>query len=65
MNNLFSWARAQLNERKVEPNSALGRLLGYLLNHEKELTLFLRKAGVPVDSNEVERLLKEMIRYRK
>ena len=65
MNNLFSWARAQLNERKVEPNSALGRLLGYLLNHEKELTLFLRKAGVPIDSNEVERLLKEMIRYRK
>jgi hypothetical protein len=65
MNDLFSWARAQLNERKVEPNGALGKLLGYLLNHEKELTLFLRKAGVPIDSNEVERLLKEMIRYRK
>lgn len=65
MNDLFSWARAQLNERKVEPNSALGKLLGYLLNHEKGLTLFLRKAGVPIDSNEVERLLKEMIRYRK
>lgn len=65
MSTLYDWARSQLNERKVEPNSALGKLLIYLLNHEPELTLFLRKAGVPIDSNEVERLLKEMIRYRK
>lgn len=65
MSDLYDWARAQLNERNVEPNSALGKLLRYLLNHEQELTLFLRKAGVPIDSNEVERLLKEMIRYRK
>lgn len=65
MNNLYDWARTQLNDRKVEPSSALGKLLAYLLNHEKELTLFLRKPGVPIDSNEVERLLKEMIRYRK
>lgn len=65
MQSLFDWARSQLNERHVEPNSALGKLLLYLLNHELGLTLFLRKANVPIDSNEVERMLKEMIRYRK
>jgi len=65
MNQLYEWANRQIRDRKVEPNSVLGRLLQYLLNHEKGLTLFLRKPDVPIDSNEVERRLKEMIRYRK
>ena len=65
MEALFNGARELLNQDKVEPNSVLGKTLQYLLNHEFGLTLFLRKAGVPLDSNEVERVLKEMIRYRK
>ncbi len=65
MDELFEWARSLLEQKKAEPNSVLGKLLKYLLNHEDGLTLFLRKAGVPIDSNEVERMLKEMIRYRK
>ena len=65
MDELFAWTRTQLETRQVEPNSAVGAVLKYILNHEAGLTLFLRKAGVPIDTNEVERQLKEMIRYRK
>jgi len=36
-----------------------------MLNHWHKLTLFLVIAGVPLDNNEVERLLKVVIRYRK
>lgn len=35
----------QFDKRLVEPNSALGGALRYLLNHWSGLTLFLRKAG--------------------
>jgi hypothetical protein len=36
-----------------------------LLNHWQKLTLFLEKAGVPVDNNIVERALKKAILHRK
>jgi hypothetical protein len=39
--------------------------LRYLLKHWNELTLFLRKAGAPLDNNVCERALKRAIRHRK
>ena len=57
--------RSQFDERLVEPNSGLGRAISYLLNHWHKLTLFLEKAGVPVDNNIVERALKKAILHRK
>jgi hypothetical protein len=35
----------------VEPNSGLGKAISYLLNHWTRLTLFLEKAGAPLDNN--------------
>jgi hypothetical protein len=36
-----------------------------MLAHWNELTLFLRKAGAPLDNNVVERALKRAIRHRR
>jgi transposase len=46
---LHGWLEVQLVERKVEPNSGLGKAITYLLRHWKALTLFLREAGAPLD----------------
>jgi hypothetical protein len=62
---VHAWLEAQFAERKVEPNSGLGQAISYLLKHWEKLTLFLRKAGVPLDNNIVERALKKAILHRK
>ena len=65
MENLQAWLETQFDERLVEPNSGLGQAISYLLNHWQKLTLFLEKAGVPLDNNIVERALKKPILHRK
>jgi transposase len=65
MDKLHSWLEAQLAERKTEPNSGLGQSISYLLRHWQPLTLFLRKAGAPLDNNLVERSLKRAVLHRK
>jgi transposase len=65
MEKLHAWLGAQFEERKVEPNSGLGKAISYLLRHWEKLTLFLREAGVPLDNNIVERALKKAILHRK
>lgn len=65
MQGLHKWMNEQFEQRKVEPNSGLGQALRYLLKHWSELTLFLRKAGAPLDNNICERALKRAIRHRK
>lgn len=62
---LRSWCVAQLDERRVEPNSGLGQAIRYCLKHWERLTLFLRVAGAPLDTNIVERALKKAILHRK
>ncbi len=65
MQGLHQWMNEQFAQRKVEPNSGLGQALRYMLKHWSELTLFLRKAGAPLDNNICERALKRAIRHRK
>jgi transposase len=65
MKKLHDWLEAQFQEKKVEPNSGLGKAITYLLNHWEKLTLFLREAGAPLDNNIAERALKKAIRHRK
>jgi transposase len=65
MEQLHHWLEAQFAERNTEPNSGLGKAITYLLRHWKALTLFLRKAGTPLDSNIVERALKRAVLHRK
>jgi transposase len=65
MSTLHAWFEAQFAEKKVEPNSGLGEAITYALRHWDRLTLFLRQAGAPLDSNIVERALKKCILHRK
>ena len=59
------WMNAQIAERKVEPNSGLGRAISYMTHHFHKLTLFLRVPGAPLDNNLCERALKKAILHRK
>jgi transposase len=65
MGQLQQWLAAQLEEKKVEPNSGLGGAIGYLLKYWDRLTLFLRQAGAPLDNNVCERALKKAILHRR
>lgn len=65
MTDLEQWLEVQLEQRKVEPNSALGEAIGYMQKHWKKLTLFLRVPGAPIDNNVCERALKKAILHRK
>ena len=65
MKKLHIWLKWQLEEKKVEPNSGVGQAISYLLNHWKELTLFLRVSKAPLDNNICERALKRAILHRK
>lgn len=62
---LHGWLEAQFAERRVEPNSGLGKAITYLLRHWKPLTLFVRQAGAPLDNNLCERALKRAVLHRK
>jgi transposase len=65
MEELHAWLVRQFDQRLVEPNSALGGAIQYLLRHWEPLTLFLRQAGAPLDNNLCERALKKAILHRK
>jgi transposase len=65
MEQLHDWLAEQLDQKRTEPNSALGGAIGYMLKHWEKLTLFLRQAGAPLDNNVCERALKKAILHRK
>ena len=65
MEELHAWMQAQFDEKKVEPNSGLGKAFTYMLKHWEPLTLFLRVPGAPLDNNIVEQSLKMVIRHRR
>ena len=65
MEGLEGWMREQFSERKVEPNSGLGKSITYMQRHWKALTLFLQHPGAPLDNNVCERALKLAVLHRK
>ena len=65
METLHAWLGAQFDERKVEPNPGLGTAISYLLKYRDRLTLFLRRAGAPLDNDVCERALKKSILHRR
>ena len=65
MEKLRTWCTRQFDDRLVEPNSALGDAIAYLLDHWEKLTLFLREPGAPLDNNICEQVLKRAILHRK
>lgn len=62
---LREWIDKQSGERRVEPNSSLGKAFAYLTKHWEGLTRVLTVEGAPLDNNVVERALKLAILNRK
>jgi hypothetical protein len=65
INELKDWCHAQRDGHIVEPNSNLGKAIGYMIRHWDALTLFLKQPGAPLDNNICERALKKAILHRK
>jgi hypothetical protein len=65
MTELKAWMEAQLAEKKVEPNSGLGKAIAYMIRHWTPLTMFLHVPGAPIDNNLAERVLKLVVLSRK
>jgi hypothetical protein len=65
LDELKAWLDKQLEDRLVEPNSALGQAITSMQNHWQTLTRFLSIPGAPLDNNLGERALKLFIRQRK
>lgn len=65
MEELKAWCEEQLAQKKVEPNSGLGKAINYMLKRWEELTRFLHIPGAPLDNNLVERALKPAVLHRK
>ena len=65
MDGLKKFCDDLIHEKKVEPNSSLGKAIAYMNNHWKEFTLFLRVPGVPLTNNSGERLIKRSVLNRK
>jgi transposase len=64
MDGLKGWLDQQIDDHLVEPNSALGKAIGYMQKHWETLTRFLSVPGAPLDNNLAERALKLFIRQR-
>jgi hypothetical protein len=65
MTELETWMREEIEQRKVEPNSGLGKAFAYMRKRWKTLTRFLEVAGAPITNNIVERALERAIVHRK
>jgi transposase len=65
MGELKRWMDEQVAEKKVEPNSSLGKAIDYFLQHYEGLSAYLRHAGAPIDNNESERILRPVVIIRK
>ena len=65
MEKLAEWMQVQFAERRVEPNSTLGKAILYMQKRWDALTAFLRLPGAPLDNNVCERVLKKAILHRK
>lgn len=65
MNDLHTSLKKMIEEKTVEPNSALGGAISYMCKHWKPLTRFLEVPGAPLDNNVCEQVLKRAIMHRK
>jgi hypothetical protein len=64
MGEIEAWMRAQFAQKRIEPNSGLGKAIDYMLSRWSTFTLFLRVPGAPLTNNICERALKAAIRHR-
>jgi len=65
MNEIKSWGEGLLESNEVEANSSLGKAIQYFIKYFVGLSAFCRIEGAKIDNNEMESMLKLVIRGRK
>ncbi len=65
MEELREWMEGEMAEKKVEPNSSLGKAVKYFLKNYSGLSAFLGHGEAPLDNNQAERALKPVVMIRK
>lgn len=65
MEALHAWMINELATKRAEPNSGLGHAYNYMLKRWQKFTVFLHKAGAPIENNIAERTLKKAICHRR
>lgn len=59
------WGETHLSEGSIEENSGLGKAIRYFIKHYAGLSCFCRISGVKLDNNQIEAMLKIVVRDRK
>lgn len=54
----FAWCEQQLTDNSLLPDNPLIKAVGYVLNRQSELRVFLEDPDVPMDTNHLERALR-------
>ena len=65
MDELKKWLDAAFKDKKIEPNSSLGKGIKYMQRHWKGLTAFLHYVGASLDNNILEQQLRVPVLNRK
>ncbi len=65
MDDLKRLQQQEFDDKRVEPNSGLGQAISCMLNHWKQLTLFLQVPKASLDKNLCERAHKKAILHHK
>jgi len=65
MDELKAWCRSQIENKKAEPNSGLGKAIKYMEKRWEKLTQFLKIPGAPLSNDIAERLIKRCVLHRK
>ena len=65
MTEIKQWGETHLNDGSVEENSSLGKAIRYFIKHYAGLSCFCRVEGVKIDNNQIEAMLKIVVRDRK
>ncbi|WP_141235713.1 transposase, partial [Pseudoalteromonas sp. NBT06-2] len=65
MEEIKSWGEQRLGKGDIEENSSLGHAVKYFIKHYDGLTYFCRVEGAIIDNNQIEAMLKIVVRDRK
>ena len=65
LKSLKEWCHEKLDSDAVESNSNLGKAMQYYIRHFQGLSAFCRILKAPLDNNEIERMIKIIVRARK
>lgn len=65
MEEIKSWGETHLTNETVEENSGLGKAIRYFIKHYAGLSYFCTTEGVKIDNNQIEAMLKIVVRDRK